>query len=184
MGLDRFNKTATKILQALTEAQELNVKLPSRPSDESLLDFINEAQRAYKNEPAYIEDLTKLQEERDALKTERDRLHSEITQFASSTSTVKQIEAALVRAVGEADVLRARLDAIPGWIESKSMDGLTEEQRLRLAEAGQWVMLLSPSTDHLSWFTIAETLMKFDITKFVDRLHRGVVIGTRPSKQR
>lgn len=141
MNTQRFNQVAVQILQALGEAADLGVVLPSRPSEELLLAFINKAKE----------------------------LH---------TAEV-DAERAMSIASTEIAAMKAKLEEIPRWFETAVWGTVPTELKVEAEAAKQWVMVVSPSADALSWFTIAETLMHFKVTTFIDGARLAAAIGTK-----
>lgn len=165
---ERFTQTAVKILQAITRASEIGLEPTERPSEEQLLEFIHEAKRVHIGEIECLSQLDQLEKEHDRLKAELETARQEI----------KGLQAGLNLAVYESDELRKKVNGLPTWLNEKMFTELDPTALAALSTSKQWVLLVSPRADWLSWFTLAETIMRFTVVGIPNKHGWGLIAGT------
>jgi hypothetical protein len=148
MSMSRFAKAGVKILEGTASVEELN-------------DYVTEATRAKSAEPSLQKQLVELEGE-----------------LAEARREAQALQEGLTRAAAEADEVRAKMNKLPSWLGEKLFEVLPEEARADLLSTQQWVMLVAPQADFMSWSTIASHIMRFKTTGIQVRNGWGLIVGT------
>ncbi len=165
---ERFTQTAVRILQAMTRASEMGLDSAERPTEEQLLEFIHEANRVHIAEIECVHELNQIEKEHERAKDELDRARGETQRLQDGLNT----------AVKEADELRKKLAGLPTWFADKMFAELTPDDIHMLSASKQWVLLVSPHTDWMNWFTVAQTLLRFKVVGIPTRNGWSILAGT------